>query len=381
MGKGIKILLTGDFYPGNRTDELIKKGRYSDIFNDFLPLIKGSDIAITNLESPLTDSDIVSPKIGPAIKASLKTIEALKFAGFNLLTLANNHIMDYGNQGLQDTIVLCKKNGIDFCGAGKNLESASQVFYKQVRDTTLAFINIAENEFSTTNGEEPGANPLNPVTNFYSIQMARKNADFVFVIVHGGHERYQLPSPRMKQTYRFFIDSGADAVIGHHTHCSSGYEKYNRGQIFYSLGNFLFDQPGFRNSDWNYGYAIRFIAENKNLNYKIIPVEQSNDNPGVRILKQERISDFLNSIEDLNKVISDDKFLADEFKSFSLKSSISYNAFLEPYSHKLLYFLRKKGYIPSLLSKRKRLLYLNLIRCESHRDIIIKVLENEDRNT
>ena len=222
MEKEIKILVTGDFYAGNRTEELIIKEQYSKIFNDFIPLIQESDIAITNLESPITYSKTASSKIGPAMKALPKTIEALKFAGFNLLTLANNHIMDYGFQGLQDTIDICRKNNMDVCGAGKDLQSASQIFYKQVQETTVAIINIAENEFSTTSGEEPGANPLNPVANFYTIQEAKKNADIVFVIIHGGHEMYQLPSPRMKQTYRFFIDSGANAVIGHHTHCYSG---------------------------------------------------------------------------------------------------------------------------------------------------------------
>ena len=375
MEKEIKILVTGDFYAGNRTEELIIKEQYSKIFNDFIPLIQESDIAITNLESPITYSKTASSKIGPAMKALPKTIEALKFAGFNLLTLANNHIMDYGFQGLQDTIDICRKNNMDVCGAGKDLQSASQIFYKQVQETTVAIINIAENEFSTTSGEEPGANPLNPVANFYTIQEAKKNADIVFVIIHGGHEMYQLPSPRMKQTYRFFIDSGANAVIGHHTHCYSGYEQYNGGYIFYSLGNFLFDLFPSPNSLWNYGYAVRFIVYKNKVSYKIIPYEQSNNKPGVCILDKESEKNFYSRIEILNRIIADNKLLSNEFNLFCLKSSKSYNDFLEPYSKKFLYFLRKKGYIPSFLGKKKRLLYLNLIRCESHRDLIIKTLQ------
>jgi len=371
----LKILITGDFYGGNRADRLIRDGLYLAIFNDFLPLIQESDISVTNLESALTDFAIPCFKTGPAIKASPKTIEALKFAGFNLLTLANNHIMDYGVKGLYDTMELCKKNNIDFCGVGKDLQDAKQVFYKKVRNTKLAFINIAENEFSTTTGEEPGANPLNSITNFYSIQEAKRNADYVFVIVHGGHEKYNLPSPRMKQTYRFFIDSGANAVIGHHTHCYSGYELYNGGYIFYSLGNFLFDHASYRNSQWNFGYAVRFIVTPKQLNYDIIPYEQSNYEHGIRVLDEAKKDSFLTSLANLNKVISDDKLLSEEFSLFVQKSSLWYNGFLEPYSSTFLHFLRRRGYIPSFLGKKKRLLLWNLIRCESHREVILKILE------
>ena len=375
MSTGIKIVITGDFYSGNRMTELVTEGRYAEIFNDLLPIIKNSDIAITNLESVLTDSEIACSKTGPAMKAIPKTIDALDFAGFNLLTLANNHIMDYGYQGLSDTINLCTEKKIDFCGVGDNLESASVIFYKQVSNTKLAFINIAENEFSTTDGERPGANPLNPVTNFYKIQEARRNSDFVFVIIHGGHEMYELPSPRMKQLYRFFADAGANVIIGHHAHCFSGYEKYNGSYIFYGLGNFVFDHKTLRNSNWNFGIVVQFYIDNKKLNLEILPIEQCNSEPGARILDENGRNEFFGKLGNLNKIIADDTLLSDEFNSFCRRSSASYSAFLEPYSNRFLHILGKKGILPSFLGKRKRLLYLNLIRCESHRELLINILQ------
>ncbi|MFO7851425.1 MAG: CapA family protein [Bacteroidota bacterium] len=371
---GVRIFITGDFYAGNRTEELIFKGFLNDIFNDLLPLIRRSDIAVTNLESPLTDSDLAIQKTGPAIKANPKAIEALKFAGFNLLTLANNHIMDYGFRGLKDTLELCENNNIDYCGVGKNLESASKVYYKEINATIIAFINLTENEFSTTNGDEPGTNPLDPVLNYYSIKEAKGNADFVFVIIHGGHEMYNLPSPRMKKTYRFFIDSGADIVIGHHPHCFSGFERYNGGIIFYSLGNFVFDSTDDKNINWYFGFAVNFIIANNRLTHEIIPIEQSKFKPGVRILRKKENENFYHSIEALNSIIADDKLLSEKFEQFSIKSFPIYNHFLQPYSSKFLHILRRKGYLRSILGRKKRLLYLNLIRCESHRDMLIKTL-------
>lgn len=377
MDNTIKVLITGDFYGGYRIEKLIQLEKYDEIFNDFLPLVKDSDIAITNLESALTLSDKPISKTGPSIKASAKTIEALKFAGFNLLTLANNHIMDYGVSGLKNTIDICKSYGIDFTGVGLNIKEASQIFYKEVKGKKLAFINIAENEWSTTLGTEPGANPLNPVTNYYAIQEARLNADFVFVIVHGGHEMYQLPSPRMKQTYRFFIDAGASAVIGHHTHCYSGYEVYKECPIFYSLGNFIFEWPTFQKLNWSSGYSVKFKIKGDKLFFELLPTEMCNSNTGVRKLKTEFSEHFYKDMDRLQNIISDDKELADNFEDYCLKSGKVYNAYIEPHSNRFLYALQNRGFLPSILSSHKRLLYSNLIKCESHRDVLLKVIKKK----
>jgi len=373
MKDEITVLITGDFYGGNRIDRLINEEKYSEIFNDFLPFIQESDISITNLESALTTESKSIYKTGPAIKASPKTINALKFAGFNLLTLANNHIMDFGEKGLIETLNLCKANEIDFVGAGKDLMEASSIFYKEIKGKKLAFINISENEWSTTNGSDPGANPMNPITNYYSIKEAGRNADFVFVIVHGGHEMYQLPSPRMKQFYRFFADAGAHAVIGHHTHCYSGYEIYNGSPIFYSLGNFIFDTPSYRRSIWNHGFAVSLRIDQQ-ISFEIIPYMQNGDQIGIHLLDNDEKIIFENAIKDLNKIILNDKKLKIEFNEFCNKVKKSYNAFLEPHSLKYLYTIQNRGFFPSMLSCKKRLLYQNLIRCEAHRDIVLKLL-------
>lgn len=381
MKQEIKILITGDFYGGNRINDLISTGKYDEIFNDFSPIFKANDLLITNLESALTNEKRQIEKTGPAIKASIKTIDALKYAGFNLLTLANNHIMDFGLKGLSDTIELCQANEIGFVGAGRNLEEASQVYYKTINEIKIAFINIAENEWSTTQDDSSGANPLNPVSNYYAILEAKKSADYIFVIIHGGHEYYEFPSPRMKQTYRFFIDAGANAVIGHHTHCHSGYEIYNGNPIFYSLGNFIFDSPQFNNSSWNKGFAVQFIINDKGISFVLIPYSQNNSKPGVFLLNLEEKDSFEKKMSYLNEIINDDSILKVKFDEYFMKVKFSYNSLLEPHSNNFIHALQNRKYIPSFLRKKKKLLLLNLIRCESHKDIIQKLLENENRDT
>lgn len=375
MPDKIKILITGDFYAGGRIENLIQAGNYAEIFNDFLPIIKHNDIAITNLESAVTEADNTLSKTGPAIKSSPKTVEALKFAGFNTVTLANNHIMDYGVTGLNDTIQHCIKNDIQYLGAGNNYDEASKIQFISKQDKKLAFINIAENEWSTTHGKEPGANPLDPVSNFYTIQTAKQKADYVFVIIHGGHEMHSLPSLQMKKTYRFFVDAGASAVIGHHTHCVSGFEMYKNSPIFYSLGNFIFDNPHYRNSKWNYGMAVQFSIKHNGLTFKLFPYEQCNKIPGSFLLTNDKLYEFNIEFDRLSKIIEDNNLLTKEFDNYCRSVSRSYNAFLEPLSNKYLHALQNRGLFPSLLRDRKRKLLLNLIRCEAHRDVVMRLLK------
>jgi hypothetical protein len=381
MEETIKVLFTGDFFGGNRISRLIEAEDFSAIFKDFTLIVKESDIAVTNLESPLTEATKPIEKTGPAIKSSLKTAEALKFAGFNLIALANNHILDYGEIGLKDTLACLRKLKIEYTGAGENLNQASTISYKFVKGKSLAFINITENEWSTTFNEKPGANPLNPIANYYSIRTAKAKADFVFVIAHGGHELYSLPSPRIREIYRFFIDSGADAVIGHHSHFVSGMEVYNKGLIFYGLGNFVFDEPEKRNPLWFKGIAVQILLTGKIKNYTLIPFSQNESILGVKLLFGIEKEKVLNDIKRLSEIIIDDRLLESEFKHFCKRARRVYGYYLEPHSNRYLYALQYWGILPSFLNRRKKLLYKNLIMCESHRDVFVNILANEDRTT
>jgi poly-gamma-glutamate synthesis protein (capsule biosynthesis protein) len=270
---------------------------------------------------------------------------------------------------------LCKNSGIEYLGAGKSYEEASLPLIKKIKGKTVAFLNFAENEFSTTFGSQPGANPLDPVKNYHAVRKAKQEADTVFVIIHGGHENYALPSPRMKEQYRFMVEAGADAVIGHHTHCYSGYELYLGKPIFYSLGNFLFDSPGKRNSPWNFGFAVQFRLTDQKLDFEIIPCEQNNGKPGVWALNSHERRLFRETIQSSNTVIDNDVELEKRFNNFVDSIKKQYISFLEPHSNKYLFALQNRRLFPSFLSRKKRLLYKNLIQCESHREVLLKIIE------
>lgn len=374
MEETISILITGDFYGGNQVEKLIQEENFSTIFSDLLPLIRTCDISVTNLEAPLTTSTLPIVKTGPCLKSTPKTAEALKFAGFNLVTLANNHIMDFGETGLTDTLSALNDVQIKYVGVGNNSEEASKACFYNIKGKKLAFINITENEWSTTDGNTPGANSLNPIKNYYSIKTAKSQSDFLFVIVHGGNEMYPLPSPRIKELYRFFIDCGANAIIGHHSHCFSGFEIYGGCPIFYSLGNFVFDTVNKRKSDWYTGFAVKFNIHGDYLSYDIIPYCQFRILKGIFFLNENERIHFNNSIEKLNLIISNDIILKIKFKHYCNSVTKRYKFYLDPHSNRFISLFQKKGLIPYFLTSKKKLLYKNLIRSESHRDVLLKIL-------
>lgn len=370
----MKIIVAGDFCPSGRVTSIVENKKYKDILGDVKSIIKNADFSIVNYESPVVLGNYSAiPKCGPNLASTEYGIEAIKWAGFDLVTLANNHIMDYGYEGLKDTICTCKKIGVDFVGGGKNIQEAKRVYYKLIQNKTLAVITCCEHEFSIASDSEPGANPLNPISQYYSIKEAKSKADYVLVIVHGGHEHYQLPSPRMKETYRFFVDAGADAVVNHHQHCYSGYEIYQGKPIFYGLGNFCFDWKGKRNMPWNEGYMVKIDFED-NVSFEIYPYSQCNEKPSVIPLAKD---DFDKKIDELNNIISNPESLLCATKTYYNSSAAHIETVFEPYNNRLFNKLYSMHLLPSLLSKGKFLQILNFVNCEAHRDKALFALKKK----
>lgn len=372
------LVITGDTHlGGGRVTDLAVKGDINSLFGEFASIIDDSDLAVTNLESPVIDGGTPIPKTGPSLKSSSDLLPALKKAGFDLVTLSNNHIMDYGEEGLRSTINECRKSGLETVGAGENFEEASRPYTCEINGIRIAILNIAENEFGTTQNGTPGGYGMDPVQNFNSIRECRNHADHVIMIVHGGHEHYELPSPRMKKTYRFFADAGASAVISHHTHCPCGYEEYNGVPICYSLGNFLFDRAGKQKSGltpWNEGLIAKLLISKHKLEVVYHPYIQNHSTPGLRKMSQEELQSFSLKMERLNEIIGDDERLEEEFENYCKRSYRMYSSFVEPHSNRLLHALRNRNLAPSMLSRKKKRLLLNLARCEAHRDVLIRTL-------
>lgn len=375
----MKILITGDFCPIGRTDRLLREEKYTELFNGFEKMTKNVDYAVVNFECPVTKSKKRINKTGPCIKTdNLNSLEALKFAGFNLLTLANNHIQDYSGQGVLDTIKLANETGFKIVGAGKNSTDASKPFITEIKGIRIGFINIAENEFCTATDTIPGANTFDFIENTKTIQELKGTVDKIIIIYHGGREHYQLPTPEQRKRFRYFIDSGVDAIVAHHTHCVSGYEFYNEKPIVYSLGNFIFDyKKKYQKGIWTEGMSVVLSLNDKTDNFRIelIPHLQGREQDSTIILLEgQEKENFIEKVELLSNKIKNDELFFDEWKKYIKTQESFYLSSLYIKNFFLRALFIKKILPVSLLKNKHNLLALNLIRCETHDEILKEIL-------
>ena len=373
----MKLIIAGDYCPRYGLKKIIDQGDYSKIFYDIKRVVSNSDYAIVNLESPVIEgSETPIAKSGPSLGISFKALEAIKYAGFNCVTLANNHFKDYGGKGCINTFNSLKKIEIEYVGAGVDLSDASKVLYINKDECKVAIINVCENEFSIAATDSPGSNPLDLISLYYSLSEARSHANRVVVIVHGGNEHYDYPSPRMKKTYRWLVEMGADAVVNHHQHCYSGYEIYKNRPIVYGLGNFCFDKADSKQSKWQEGYIIELDFKNEGIGLNCIPFVQCRDNYYVRILSGAQSKLFFERLKCLNAVIQDDVVLEQKYDSFMASEMSNKKLCLAPYDNKFFKYACKKGLLPSFISRQRKLFVLAHVQCESLRDVFLYYLKH-----
>lgn len=372
----MKILVAGDFCPSDRVKSAFEQEEFDKVLGGIKPVIESADYSIVNFECPVVKGgEKPISKVGPNLQCSERGLEAVKYAGFNCVSLANNHFYDYGDEGVANTLEVCKKNAIDFVGGGNDLNEASKTLYKQIEGQTLAIINCCEHEFSIATKTTAGSNPINSIQQYYAIKEAREKADYVMLIVHGGHEHFQLPSPRMVETYRFFIDAGADVVVNHHQHCYSGYELYRGKPIFYGLGNFCFDSPKRHSGIWTEGYVVIIDFNNDMPTFQLFPYKQCTDNPVIELCLQDA---FNEKLKELNSIIADPVTLQTAIDKYYLSCVNQYANLFEPIHNRFYFAAKLRGWLPSFISKNRKYLAENYILCESHRDKLLYWLESHE---
>lgn len=366
------VFIAGDVVPKGISPVLFSR-RGEQIFGELKPYITGADISIVNLEAPVVKSKL-SPikKSGPCLSVAPSVVEVLKNAGFSVFSLANNHFFDQGQTGVDDTIDVCNSCGICVMGGGKSYEKARKPLVMGFNDQRVAFINACEHEFSIATTEHGGSNPLDIIDIQKDIETARKEADFVVLILHGGIEQYHFPTPRMKRWYRHFIDVGADVVVNHHQHCINGYEVYRDKPIFYGLGNFYFPWgDSSRPESWYNGYAVR-LSLNKQIGFELIPYKHNEEAITLR-----DINAFYREIEILNEPINDDFLLQQKFDEHLIKTERFLKSQLLPtfLSNRFLLALFNRGFLGDLYKGNTVFNLKNKLTCESHHESLQRLFE------
>lgn len=242
----ITLIFVGDIMFDRGVEYMVEKYGQDDFKFTFLKIadyLKRADILVGNLEGPISDK---GQKVGSiySFRSNPKAIEGLNFAGFDILSVANNHVFDYGREAMEDTFQRLKEAGIDYVGGGFNETEAYSPKIKEIRDTKIAFLSYTNlgSEYWRARGDKSGISWLDKERMEKEIKTSKDKADIVVVSLHYGEEYFPTPNDLQVSISRAAIDAGADLVIGHHPHVVQRIEKYKEGNIAYSLGNFVFDQ-------------------------------------------------------------------------------------------------------------------------------------------
>lgn len=276
----MKFCICGDFAPkrmgsdfdfATDTDSAkMLNGEMEGIFEEIHEELADSDVNMLNVETVLVTEGAPIVKNGAILLNHPKWAKLLADNGFNVALLANNHIGDFGPRGTLETIDVLQKAGMMTVGAGKNKQEAEETLFFTKNGETMAIINACEHEYGLAGQDSAGAMHIQPFQLIAKIREAKRRADFVAVILHGGSEHIAIPSPRLKTLLRGLAENGADLVVNNHPHCPMAYEVYEGVPIFYSMGNFVFTfNTG--NGMWNYGYMIQGEWKEGKITFEIIP--------------------------------------------------------------------------------------------------------------
>lgn len=375
----MNIVIGADLVPTKSNIELFEKGDIDTLIGRELKnKILSADYRIFNLEVPLTDESDPIKKCGPNLIASTKCIAAYKAMEIDLLTLANNHILDQGKKGLESSLSVLKKAGISYVGVGDSIKEASRPQIISCDDKRIGVYACADHEFTVATENEGGANPVDLLETPDHIVALKKQCDYVIVLYHGGKEQYRYPSPNLQKMCRKLVEKGADLVVCQHSHCIGCKEEYLQGTIVYGQGNFLFDDE--ENEYWQTSLLI-MISDNFEVKY--IPIKKNKNT--VRLAKGDEAKNILEQFNLRSEEILDSKKvqqhydeLATYYKNYYLLSVMKIKrGLLYRIINKLSKGLLEKTIINAAYNSMYRYILINYIECEAHSELLLHILKKQ----
>ncbi len=273
----VTLLFGGDVMLSRGIGSVMRKRNdFAYPFRSVAELVRAADIAVVNLESPISSR---GKNIGSiySFRADPRAVEGLTHAGIDVVTLANNHAGDYGADALLDTFEIVRSKGIAVVGAGENMRAARTPVFRYVDGIRIAFLGYTPiaPAWLTSTSSAPAVAPFDEKLIKEDIAAAvTAGADIVAVLLHWGNEYETTHTPQQQALARTLIDSGATLVIGHHPHVVQGVERYKGGVIAYSLGNFVFDQNF--SEDTRHGLLLKVVLHDGQISeVKEIPIRFS----------------------------------------------------------------------------------------------------------
>jgi poly-gamma-glutamate synthesis protein (capsule biosynthesis protein) len=222
-------------------------GIYDCFSQDLLDEMQSADILMINNEFCYSDRGTALAGKAYTFRANPNRVSLLSDLGADIVSVANNHVYDYGEEAFLDTLVTLDNAGIPYVGAGRNIDEASSPVYMQLGDLTIAYVAASRAEKNKMTPEATATTPgilrcYDPEKFIAEIEEASENSDFVIALPHWGTEYSTTLEKAQTSTAREYIDAGADVIIGAHSHCLQGMEYYNGALVAYSLGNYWFNE-------------------------------------------------------------------------------------------------------------------------------------------
>ena len=243
----VTLLFTGDVLLSDYVLNNYKNSGIDGVLSpELLDELRDADITVINNEFPFSTRGTQAPDKQFTFRVDPKYVSVLTDMGADIATLANNHVLDYGADALLDTFDTLEGAGIDYMGAGTNASRAEALITRQADGKTFGFL-AASRVIPVVSWDVQNASPgvfttYDPTRLIAAIEKAKDNCDYLTVFVHWGIERDEHPQDYQVSMAQQYIDAGADLVIGSHPHVLQGITYYKEKPVFYSLGNFIFNQ-------------------------------------------------------------------------------------------------------------------------------------------
>lgn len=249
-------------------------GIYGILDKDIVDIMNDADINVVNNEFAFTDRGNKLNKTY-TFKGNINRVSIYDEMGVDLVTLANNHVYDYGEEGFLDTIDTLSNANIPYIGAGRDINEASSSYYFIINGYKISFLNAtrAEKYIVTPGASDSSSGVFRCYDNELlkkRIKEEKEHSDFVILLIHWGREQYHTLEDVQISTSKEYIDAGADLIVGSHAHVLQGMEIYKDRLIAYNLGDFIFN-----NWTTDTGMLNVTIKKNKEFIYKFIPCLES----------------------------------------------------------------------------------------------------------
>jgi poly-gamma-glutamate synthesis protein (capsule biosynthesis protein) len=276
----VSLVAVGDIMLGRGVGGLIRANSPGYPFDLTSGLTNQADVAFGNLESPITARGV--PQGGITLRAAPEVTEGLSGAGFDIVSLANNHTGDYGAVGLLDTMSQLDGEDIAYVGLSGETGAGQEAVTLEVKGLRIAFLayNHVEPRWVASGYGDTGPAWLEPETAYADVRRAASVSDFVVVSLHWGAEYMPLPDEFEQEVVRGMLEAGAGLVVGHHPHVVGAVAWEDEGFVAYSLGNFVFDQPF--SVETMQGLVLRCLIDRTGLKQvQLMPVEMEAGQPRV----------------------------------------------------------------------------------------------------